>query len=85
MGEESHFKRAVSARFIHLLVKLLTTSLLSIHPHSLNFASVVVYNMSMTVTVMTKTMGVFGVVVAVTEEGDGEAKRRCLRLSQHCW
>ena len=68
MGEESHFKRAVSALFIHLLVKLLTTSLLSIHPHSLNFASVVVYNMSMTVTVMTKTMGVFEVVLLLSQK-----------------
>ena len=68
MGEESHFKRAVSALFIHLLVKLLTTSLLSIHPHSLNFASVVVYNMSMTVTVMTKTMGVFEVVLLLLSQ-----------------
>ena len=67
MGEESHFKRAVSALFIHLLVKLLTSSLLSIHPHSLNFASVVVYNMCDDGD-MTKTMGVFEVVLLLSQK-----------------
>ena len=61
--ERNHILNELSPPF-----SFMTTSLLSIHPHSLNFASVVVYNMSMTVTVMTKTMGVFEVVLLLSQK-----------------